>query len=95
MNNFCLVGRLHEEPEKLTSSNGLNYVKLVVNTDPLNKEDKPELFEVVAFRSLAESSYYKDQIVAISGRLVSNNYEKEGSYKFNASLIANVITVIA
>lgn len=95
MNNFNILGKLQEEPERFEGGNGTKYGKIKIEVDRNRDELQPEVFEVVLFRSLLEVELHKGQIVCISGRLQANNFNKENVVKYNTNLVANNLKVVA
>ena len=93
MNSFYLVGRIVDSVDMTKTSNGVNIARLHLAVERLNKDQEVtnDIFEIVLFRSLAERSYKDGQIIAVSGKLQANNYEKDGISYYNNSLIANSI----
>ena len=96
MNSFYLVGRIVDSVDMTKTSNGVNIARLHLAVERLNKDQEVtnDIFEIVLFRSLAERSYKDGQIIAVSGKLQANNYEKDGISYYNNSLIANSIYVM-
>lgn len=97
MIGFYLVGRVTEEPEKTETANGLLLCRLKLSVDRTirNQENGPEIFEVVLFRNLAEDKYEIGQLLAISGRVQANNFEKEGITYYHANLIGNSVDFVS
>lgn len=94
MNSVNIAGKIIEEPVKATSSNGLPFAKFKINVDK-NKDANGngyDTYEIVVFRELAELKYEIGQFVAISGKLTTNNYDKEGKQYFNCSIVGNSIS---
>ncbi len=96
MNGFYLVGTIVEEPEKTETSTGLKLcrLKLSVNKPFKGQEDGNEIFEVVLFKNLAEEHYEIGQVLAVTGRVQANNFEKEGNVYYHANLIGNNVDLI-
>ena len=97
MNGFYLVGRIIGSPEKAETASGLPLcrLKLRVNKGGRDAEDGSEIFEVALFRSLAEADYQDGQMIAISGRLQANNFEKEDTVYYHVNLIGNSVTIVS
>ena len=95
MNNFNVLGKLQDEPERFEGNNGTKYGKIKVEVDRNKDEFEPEVFEIVLFRSLADIDLHKGQIVCISGRLQANNFTKDNNVKYYTNLVANNLKVVA
>ena len=95
MNNFIIAGKLLDNGEKLETAEGLKICRLKVAVEKSSKKDEAEddIFEVTLFRNLAEDNYQAGNCVAINGRLVSNNYAKEGNQYYSSRLVGNSITI--
>lgn len=95
MNLFALAGYIIEEPVKITTDNGTKLCRLRISVDMNSKEndDEKEIYEVTVFRNLVEEDYRIGQFVAVSGRLVCNNYRSENKQYYNANLIGNNLTI--
>ena len=78
MNLFALAGYIIEEPVKITTDNGIRLCRLKISVEKNSKEteEDKEIYEVTVFRNLVDENYRVGQFIAVSGRLVSNNYRK-------------------
>lgn len=97
MNTFNLVGCIMSEPERGETANGLNLCRIRIAVEKANAKDQAndfEEFEVALFGNLAGQEFMTGQIVAISGRLQANNYEKDAITYHNVRLTANTVSVI-
>ena len=96
MNSVNIVGKLIDDPIKSTSSNGLSIMRFKLAVDKTNKTDNTayDVFEVTVFRELADLKLDIGQIVGVTGKLVSNNYEKEGKNYYNCSIVGNYLSVL-
>ena len=96
MNGFYLVGRICLEPERAQTGNGIPLCRLKIAVNKANKDqvDESDIFEVVVFRNLADEDYRIGQFVAVSGRVQANNYDKEGTVYYHASLFGNSISIL-
>lgn len=96
MNQVDLVGKLIEEPERSITSSGNKLSKFKISLEKSNKdgETAQEIFEIVAFRDLAEIEMDVGQFIVVNGRLNANNYEKDGKTYYNCSILANNLSVI-
>ena len=97
MNNFYLIGKLIEEPEKSQTGSGLPMAKLRICVDKSGRDSEEDnnVFEVTAFRSIAEMNIPKGAIVVVSGKVQPNNYSKEGTVYYNTRLVASAVSLIA
>ncbi len=97
MNGFNLVGRICFEPERAKTGSGLPLCRLriAVNKSGKEQEDDSEIFEVVLFRALAEAEYQIGQLVAVSGKVQANNFEKDGNVYYHANLLGNSLTILS
>jgi single-stranded DNA-binding protein len=97
MNGFYLVGKIISEPEKGETINGTKLCRLKISVDKAAKEQEEnyETFEITVFRTLAEADYEIGQSVGINGKLMANNYEKDGTQYYNVRLVGNSISIIA
>ena len=95
MNLFALAGCIVEEPVKITTDNGIRLCRLKISVEKNSKEteEDKEIYEVTVFRNLVDENYRVGQFIAVSGRLVSNNYRSENKEYYNANLIGNNIAL--
>ena len=96
MNSINIAGKIIEEPVRTNSSNGIAFAKFKISVEK-NKDANTntyDVFEIVVFRELADIKYEIGQFVGVSGKLASNNYEKEGKSYYNCSIIGNSITML-
>lgn len=96
MNSVNFAGKVIDEPIKSTTSTGLSIMRFKVSVDKASKSDLTayDVFEVTVFRELADLKLEIGQFVGVSGRLVSNNFEKEGKTYYNCSIVGNSITLL-
>lgn len=97
MNEVNIIGRLLEQPEKASSSNGIKFVRFKIAVDKTNKDGETngyDVFEIVVFRDLADVDANVGQFIGVTGRLSANNYEKDGKAYYNCSIIGNNITLM-
>ena len=96
MNSVNIAGRISDEAVKATSGNGLPFVRFKITVDKNSKDSNGgyDVFEIVAFRELADLNYEVGRYVAITGKLSANNYEKEDKQYFNCSIIASAISMM-
>lgn len=94
MNTVNIVGKILENPEKSVSSSGVKLARFKIGVEK-NKEDSTaiDVFEVVVFRELADADLQVGQYVGVTGKLSSNNYEKDGKKYYNCSLVGNSLSL--
>ncbi|WP_126429969.1 single-stranded DNA-binding protein [Brevibacillus marinus] len=86
MNSVNIIGRLTRDPELRHTSGGKPVVNFVIAVDN-GKEQDPFFFSVVAWEKTAENvAEYckKGTLVAVSGRLIQEKYEKRTAIKIQA-----------
>lgn len=95
MNSVNIAGKVIDDPVRSTSSNGLAIMRFKLSVDKPNKSDASQydVYEVTVFRDLAEAKLDIGQYVGVTGKLVSNNYEKEGKTYYNCSVVGNSISL--
>lgn len=94
MNSINIAGRVIEEPLKSQSSNGLNIAKFKIAVDKTSKDGGFDVFEITVFKELSDLKLDIGQFVGVTGRLVSNNYEKEDKKYYNSTIIGNAISLL-
>ena len=96
MNNFVLVGRIVEEPERSETSAGIKLCRLKISVDKTNKDqqEESEIYEVALFRNLATDEYLVGQNIAVSGKLQASNVLRDGVMYYNIRLVGNTVTLI-
>ena len=96
MNSFFLVGRLIEDAIQTETTTGTKMSRIKVAVDKSNKDQQvtKEIFEVILFRTLAEKQLFKNDAIAISGKVQANNYEKDDVSYYNCNLIASSLYVL-
>lgn len=92
MNSVNIAGKVIEEPVKSQSSNGINLARFKLSVDKSAKDSGADVFEVVVFRELADIELQNGQYIGVTGKLVSNNLEKEDKKYYNCSIVGNAIT---
>lgn len=97
MNSVNFAGKVIDDPVKSNTSNGLSIMRFKVSVDKTNKSDASgyDVFEVTVFRELADIKLDIGQMVGVTGKLVSNNFEKEGKTYYNCSIVGNSITLLS
>lgn len=97
MNSVNIVGRVIDDPSKQDSSNGLKIAKFRIAVDKNSKDNDPnnyEVFEIVAFRDLAEMKIEVGQTAIVAGKLSANNFERDNKAYYNCSIVANNLSLI-
>jgi len=101
MNSCVLVGTVTEPVQLNTSSKGTTYGTMFVSTDrPFRNDDgsvTADIFRVTLWRGIADetaASCSVGSLVAVKGRLQSNNYEKDGRTYYNAEVIAEKVSYL-
>lgn len=97
MNCVNIIGKVIEPVNKATSSSNVNYSKVRIGVEKINKDGTGngyDNFEVIFFRDLSDIKFKVGQILAISGRLMANNYEKEDKQYYNAQIIGTSVSII-
>ena len=96
MNTISIAGKLIEDPQRASSASGINFAKIKLAVDKPSKDNENgyDVFEVTVFRDLADIKLEVGQFLGVTGKLVSNNYDKEGKKYYNCQLIGSTITVL-
>jgi len=101
MNSCVLVGTVKEPVQLSTSSKGSVYGTLFVSTDrPFRNDDgtvTSDTFRVTLWKGIAEecaAACTVGSLVAVKGRLQSNNYEKDDRTYYNAEVIAEKVSYL-
>ena len=102
MNKVILIGRLTQEPEMRTTSNGTATTSFNIavqrNFTNQNGEREADFFRVVAWRKQAENIArycHKGTQVAVEGRLQNNNYEaQDGTRRYSIDVIADNVSFL-
>lgn len=94
MNEFNLIGVLKSVLPLEETASGIKVINFIVEVDRPFKSDKKDLFKVTAFKDIAEDFASRTIIgsnILISGRLQSNNYEKDDKVYYSPELLADKI----
>ncbi len=94
-NKVILAGRLVRDPEMKTTANGINITSITIATTRTwthngEKKEQTEFHSAIAFGKIAEviSQYVnKGQLILISGRLQTRNWEKDGQKRYKTEII--------
>jgi len=100
MINICAIqGRLCNEPELKSSSNGVSVCRFTLacdrNYQPQGKEREADFIDIVAFKQRAEfvsKWFHKGDLMALEGSIQTRNYEKDGQKRKSVEVIANNIS---
>ena len=93
MNFISIAGKVSEISPKTTSASGIALMKFVVSVDKHNKGELDQ-FEVTVFRDLADTKLEVGQFVGITGKLSSNNYDKDDKKYYNCSIVGSNISLL-
>lgn len=96
MNSLQLCGRVIEKTPSETSQGNVKFSKIRIAIDKNSKDDDDsyDVFEVVVFRNLADMELRVGQYIEVSGKLSSNNYEKDGITRYNCSIFGNSVSIL-
>ena len=84
MNQVQLIGRMARDPELRRTEKGTPVVSFALAVDRRFQRDAVDFIDCVAWRSTAEfvDKYFrKGQEVAVDGRLIAEEWEKDGEKK--------------
>jgi len=103
VNKVILLGRLGQDPEKVTFENGGGIVKFTLATSKSYKKDNEWVDMTtwhnidVRFDKLQESAMRlkKGDLAAIEGEINNSSYEKEGQKRYFSSVVAHRIRVVS
>ena len=110
LNNVVLIGRLTREPELryLPSGNNTAVTRITLAVDrQFSKEKKAEMvsknqptadfINIVVWGKQAENCneyLAKGRLVAVSGRIQTGSYEKDGERKYTTEVVAERVTFL-
>ena len=97
MNTVNVVGKISSDPMKSTSSNGVQFAKFKLAVEKANKDGNAngyDIFEIVVFRELADLDYKVGHYAAITGKLTSNNYEKDDKQYYNCQIVGTSVLLM-
>jgi len=96
MNKCVLIGNLTRDPETTTTGTGITVCKfgLAVNRNFTNAQGERDVdfFNIVAWRALGENCgkyLLKGRKVAVSGRIETRTYEKDGVRHHATDIVAD------
>jgi single-strand DNA-binding protein len=88
-NKVILGGHLTADPELKTTVNGNSVTSFTL---AVNKKDKTNFLDVVAFKQTAEfitKFFHKGDPILLWGELSVNNYEKDGQKRKKVEVVVN------
>ena len=99
MNNVTLIGRICNDIEMKTTTNGVEVISFCLAVDRkfknANGEKQTDFINIVAWRKTAEFIYKyfsKGQQIAITGNIQTRNYEdKQGNKRTAFEVIADTV----
>lgn len=91
MTNFNLIGKVYEKPTVEVAKNGNSYARVKVAVDKPLTDNEKDIFEIYVWNSLTEEAYEKDHLICIAGKVVPNNFMKDGNTYYNCRLVAEKI----
>ncbi|MBS3994669.1 MAG: single-stranded DNA-binding protein [Alkaliphilus sp.] len=97
MNQVILIGRLARDPElRFTAGSGKAVATFTIAVDRgFGKDKEADFFRIVVWDKLGENcaNYLaKGSLVAVQGRLQTNNYETQsGEKRYSVEVVANVV----
>ena len=101
MNKVILVGRIVKDPElKYTAGNGTALTKITIAVDKYNsktKEMEADFIPLTIWGKQAESvaTYLlKGSQLAISGRLQTGSYEKDGNKRYTTEVVVEEVKFV-
>lgn len=93
MNQIVIMGRLTADPERRETTNGTQVARFTVAVQRDFSKDETDFLPVVAWKHTAEfiSRYFtKGQMIALTGRLQTNNYtDKQGNKRTAFEIVAD------
>lgn len=95
MNQINLIGRIGKEPETRTTDGGKTVARMTLAVQ--NSKDHTEWFNIVAWEQRADtiSKYaHKGDVIAITGRVETREYEKDGEKKRITEVIAERVELL-
>jgi len=102
MNKCFLVGNLTRDPEVTTTGTGITVCKfgLAINRNFTNSQGERDVdfFNIVAWRQLGENCgkfLVKGSKVAITGRIETRTYEKEGVRHHATDIVADDVEFLS
>lgn len=98
-NTVILIGRITKEPEvkEVGKDNAVLRFTLAVDDGVVNGEKVTQFLSCVAWNNLADivGKYVKKgDMLAVSGKLQENNYEKEGVMQYTTQVLCTDITLL-
>ncbi len=102
LNTCVIVGRVIETPEVRTTPKGQNVAHLIIEADRLFRNEdgtlSTDIFSVTLWRGIAEECAavcHVGSVVAVKGRMQSNQVERGGSVFYNVEIIAEKVAFLS
>jgi single-strand DNA-binding protein len=96
MNVVTIIGRLVNEGEyKVIGSNGTQIYKNTVAVNRRFKKDEADFINILAFSKTSElinNHFTKGDEIALTGRIQTGSYEKEGQKRYTFEVVVDNIT---
>lgn len=92
MNSVILIGRLTAKPELNYTPSSTAVTKFSIAVDRRTKEKEADFIRITVFGKQAENlCRYKDKgdMIAITGRIQTGSYKKDGKTIYTQDVIAN------
>ena len=92
MNSVILIGRLTKKPELEYTAGNTAVTKFTIAVDRRKKEDGADFIRITVFGKQAENicRYLdKGRQVAVSGRIQTGSYQKDGKTIYTTDIIAD------
>ena len=102
MNHFLVIGKAVETPEIYETSTGIKYTRLILdaNRPYKNREGAYDVdrFCITIWKNLAEevcANIDSGDALIVSGRIQSNNYEKDGEVRYHVDMIGDKVSLLS
>lgn len=90
MNRVFLIGRLTKDPEVRKSQKGMTITRYTLAVDRRGKKDEADFISCVVFdkgAEFAEKYFRKGMKVAVTGRIQTGSFEKDGKKVYTTDVI--------
>ena len=100
MNKVILMGRLTKEPELRQTQNGTtvtSFTLAVLRRFAKECQQEADFINCTAWQKTAEficKYFQKGQMIAVSGRLQSQSWEKDGKKQYSTSVIVDEVDFV-
>ncbi len=101
LNKVVLIGRLTKEPDLRYTASGIPVTRftLAVNRNYANQQGEREadFIPITVWRGLAENCakyLAKGRLVAVSGRIQTGSYDKDGQRVYTTDVVADEVTFL-